>query len=78
MLHFLAWMVIALLALDALAGAGLGLLDQPESLKGIHVALAAAVWTVLVLMYQESRGVPGFVAQHDTGTGRNRQLRQAR
>ena len=77
LLRFLLWMVSAMLAIEVLAGAGLGLLDQPEPLKGVHVALAAAVWAVLVLIYQESRAAAERVAPRGRGVGDNRQLRKA-
>jgi hypothetical protein len=46
--------------LEVVMGAGLALLDQPELLKVIHVALATALWSagVLACAFAVPRGRP--------------------
>ena len=45
----LGWALLAGVGLEVVVGAGLALLDQPELLKVIHVALATALWSAGVL-----------------------------
>ncbi|MCL4508495.1 MAG: COX15/CtaA family protein [Chloroflexi bacterium] len=55
-LLLVSWLTILALLAEVVVGAGLGLLDQPDVLKGVHVALATAVWAgaiaALAIAYQ--------------------------
>jgi len=48
-LAVLGWVLLGGVGLEVVMGAGLALLDQPELLKVIHVALATALWSAGVL-----------------------------
>lgn len=43
------WFLGGVVVVQVLIGAGLGLLDQPDLLQGIHVALATTVWSAVVV-----------------------------
>lgn len=55
----LGWALLAGVGLEVAVGAGLALLDQPDLLKVIHVALATALWSAGVLA--SAFAVPGGV-----------------
>ncbi len=59
-LAVLGWVLLGGVGLEVVMGAGLALLDQPELLKVIHVALATALWSagVLACAFAVPRGKP--------------------